>query len=445
MELKAKLKKAFPKQINKILSRILHPIIYFGKDKYHFKVKFYFPFLHRKAIKKLKNKKKIKVVFLALFDSNWKYDRLYQIMEKDETFEPIILICPIVNYGRDNMLKKMKECLNFFADKGYNYVLSYNEKTNTYVDLRKDINPDIIFYTNPYKGLIDDRYNIENFPDILTAYVPYSMQESKERDATYNMEFHNSLWRYYLPTEMHVEYSKRLAINNGKNTFCSGYPGIEGLIDGHKPKDECWKIKSHDFKRIIWAPHHTLESQAGINYSTFLTYCHFMLEMAEKYKDKVQWVFKPHPILINKLYSLWGKEKTDEYYFKWENGENTNYIDGEYTDLFLTSDAMIHDSGSFVAEYLYVNKPVMRPLKEGTKLEDLYCSFGLACLENYYIAKKKEDIENFIKMIIAGEDPLKEKRTNFINKVLIPKDGMPSDLILKDIKDSIKQGRINTK
>lgn len=445
MGIKQRAKKIFPSPITKIISYIMHPIIYSKKERYYIKVNFCSSFLHWKVLKKIRSKKKIRVVFLALFDSNWKYDRLYKLMLQDKYFEPIILICPVVNYGRENMLNRMKDCSTFFKTKGYNAIMSYDESSNTYIDIRKDLQPDLIFYTNPYKGLIDDKYYIDNFPDILTAYVPYSMQESKERNVTYNMEFHNLLWRYYLPTEMHVGYSQKLATNKGKNAMCTGYTGIEELIDKHKPKDDCWKIKSDEIKRIIWAPHHTLETQGGINYSTFLTYCHFMLEMAEKYKDKVQWVFKPHPLLINKLYSLWGKEKTDDYYHKWQEGENTNFINGEYTDLFLTSDAMIHDSGSFVAEYLYVNKPVMRPLKEETKLEDLYSTFGLACLDTYYMAKSKEDIENFIKMVIAGEDPMMEKRTKFVNDVLMPKGGMPSDLIIKDIKDSIKHCRVYPK
>lgn len=434
--------------ITRLLKRLLPSRIWKVPSKlklllHRFEILNILPRYQKKALKKLKSKKRIKCVFLALFNNNWKYDKLYQIMLKDDRFEPVILVCPIVNYGRKNMISRMNDCFTYFKSKGYHPIKSYNEDTDTYIDLIRDLNPDIIFYTNPYKGLIDDRYYIDRFPQKLTIYVPYSMQEGKDDDAKYNQNFHNRLWRYYTISDLHKQYSQRLAMNKARNVFVTGYPGIEYLIDkGYKPSTDCWKIESAKLKKIIWAPHHTLESTGNINYSTFLQYCDFMLKMVEKYKDLVQWVFKPHPLLINKLYLLWGKEKTDEYYLKWVNGGNTNYVDGDYIDLFLTSDAILHDSGSFLAEYLYTGKPAMRPMKKGIKLEDTYSSFGLSCIDHYYKAYNAQDIENFIKMVIAGGDPMKEQRTKFVKEFLMPKQGMPSENILNDINDSIEHQRV---
>jgi CDP-glycerol glycerophosphotransferase (TagB/SpsB family) len=89
-----------------------------------------------------------------------------------------------------------------------------------------------------------------------------------------------------------------------------------------------------------------------------------MIEMAKKYQDSVQFVFKPHPVLRSKLVVLWGEEKTNAYYNTWDSLPNSTIHEDEYIDLFLTSDAMIHDSGSFTVEYLYVNKPVMRTVSD---------------------------------------------------------------------------------
>lgn len=443
MDMKRLLKQFFSSKIWKALSRLKYKLTFSKRLLNRFKVLYKIPKYQKKTLEKLKGKKKVRCVFLTLFNNNWKYDKLYQIMLKDDRFEPFILVCPVVNYGRENMIKRIDDCFSYFKAKGYNPIKSYNEGNDTYIDLIRDLNPDIIFYTNPYKGLIDDRYYIDKFPQTLTVYVPYSMQENKEDDAFYNLDFHNRLWRYYTISDLHKQYSRRLARNKGRNVFVTGYPGIEYLIDkDYKPSADCWKIKSDKFKKIIWAPHHTLEAAGNVNYSTFLQYCDFMLKMVKKYKDQVQWVFKPHPLLINKLYLLWGKEKTDEYYSKWANSENTNYVDGDYIDLFLTSDAIIHDSGSFLAEYLYTGKPAMRPMKKGVKLEDTYSSFGLSCINNYYKAYDEQDIDNFIKMVITGEDPMKKQRTKFVKDVLMPKHGMPSENVLNDIKDSIEHQRV---
>ena len=135
---------------------------------------------HKEALFQLRKKKPIRCVFLALFDSVWKYDNLYLLMEKDDRFEPIILVCPVVNHGEANMIKNMRDCFSFFSKKGYNVINSYDEVSKEYVDLRHEISPDIIFYTNPYKGLIDDRYYIDQFDDLLTIYVSYNYGNSKD-------------------------------------------------------------------------------------------------------------------------------------------------------------------------------------------------------------------------------------------------------------------------
>ena len=63
------------------------------------------------------------------------------------------------------------------------------------------------------------------------------------------------------------------------------------------PKDnfiDPWKEQSINKKRIIYAPHHSLSvSNSFISISCFLEVCDFMLELADKYQDKVQIAFKP--------------------------------------------------------------------------------------------------------------------------------------------------------
>ena len=180
---------------------------------------------------KLKDKQQIRCVFFALFEEIWKVDNVYRLMDGNSRFEPIILVCPIVNYGYDNMVKRMNCCFEYFKNKGYRTLKSYNESDNSYVDVKKDINPDIIVYTNPYKGLIDDRYYITNFSDVLTIYAPYYFGEWNKYPIMYDLLFHNLLWRYYLETPLLGELSKKYSRNKGRNTVVVGYPGIEKLIE----------------------------------------------------------------------------------------------------------------------------------------------------------------------------------------------------------------------
>ena len=162
---------------------------------------------HKKALRRLKKKDKINCVFFALFDSVWKYDNVYRLMADHPRFEPIILVCPIVNYGKDNMILRMNEAYEFYKQRGYNVIKSYDEGNDTYIDVKKELKPDIIFYTNPYETLIDKRYFITNFRNVLTVYVPYSINNSSAFEANYNLILYNLLWRHYLPTNYHLDYS----------------------------------------------------------------------------------------------------------------------------------------------------------------------------------------------------------------------------------------------
>lgn len=393
------------------------------------------PCIQKKALKELKGKEVLKCVFLVAEVADWKCDRVYRRMLESPRFNPVIVICPVINYGEKNKLDEIQECKDFFDNKGYPYLVSYKEGDTGLLDVKAEVKPDLVFYTDPYEKLTEDIYYITNFLDVLGLYIPYGFNNNSEFNHSYNLLFHNLVWRFYVESDVHRAFAKGVSRCKGRNTVAVGYPAIEGLIDGHEPSFDSWKNQDRELKRIIWAPHHTIEPVGNFAYSCFLDYADFMIEMAQKYQDKVQFAFRPHPHLRKKLNMLWGQEKTDAYYSKWETMSNTSLVEGGYEDLFITSDAMIHDSGSFTVEYLFVNKPVMRTINE-IPLSQMYNGFTLKCLDNYYLAKTRQEIEQFIVNLISGTDPLKEKRTKFVEEVLMPK-GIPSQSIVDDILESI--------
>ena len=428
-KIKSLLLKMLPDSIKK---EILRPL--YRQYKYYKYLKVYKQ--NQELSKKLKNKEKIRVAFLAIHSSVWKYDTLYRLMKKHPRFDPIIIVCPAVNFGYENMINVMNECYKRFC-KGYNCIKAYDNKNNSYIDIRKDIEPDIIFYTNPYKGLIDDRYYINQYKDILTCYVPYYWGESALYDFSFNLEMQNLVWKLYSETKSHKKYSQQYAYNKGINTIVSGYPGIDNLINPQYQYKDVWKIKDRSIKRIIWAPHHTISSSEIIHYSCFLNFYQDMIDFAKKYRNKIQIAFKPHPLLKVKLYNYWGKEKTDSYYKEWETMPNSMLSEGDYIDLFLSSDGIIHDSGSFIAEYLYTRKPALHTMTNPKTYEE-FNEIGKQCLDVYYHAKNKNEIEAFIINLINGKDELFEARNKFITTNLMPPNHkLASENIFNDILVSI--------
>src|SRR5690606_301766 len=125
---------------------------------------------HQALLQQIKGKEKIKVVFLAIHKSVWKVDSVFKKMLDDPFFEPLILVCPYTPYGEERMRQDMQECYEYFQDKGYPVLYSYHEEENRWITL-KEIQPDIVFFTNPH-NLTRKEYYEDAYINYLSCYVP---------------------------------------------------------------------------------------------------------------------------------------------------------------------------------------------------------------------------------------------------------------------------------
>lgn len=393
------------------------------------------PLRHKRALERVKKKKIVKVAFFAIYSSVWKYDEVYQLMEQDPRFDPIVVVCPVVNYGKENMLEEMGKSYSFFENKGYNVIRTYNQENDIYLDVKQEINPDIIFYTNPYQGLIMDKYYITNFKDTLTCYTNYAFYVSNRHKEVYGQLFNSILWKTFYETTMHVRMAKEYDRNKGNHVVVTGYPGMDNFVYGIRSCVNVWKNPDENLKRIIWAPHHTIDLSGDLRYSNFLHYHQTMLNIAEEYKNRVQIAFKPHPLLKVKLYNHveWGKERTEKYYNLWEINGNTQLETDEYIDLFNSSDAMILDSGSFTVEYLCCGKPSLFTFSD-LNIKDRFNEFGKLALDQHYHAYNKNDIISFVDHVCNEEDIKKVEREKFYKKYLVsPNNKSASENIYEEI------------
>jgi hypothetical protein len=394
------------------------------------------PKRHRKALELVRKKETVKVAFFLNHESVWKYEVLYDLMVQHPRFEPKVFVCPVVNFGKENMLFEMDKAFEAFKNKGYNVVKTYNNETGEYIDIKSTFSPDIVFFTNPHKGLQDYRYYIEQFAKTLTCYVPYSITTTNYEFA-YNLDFHSLVWKIFSETPFHREIASHNKRSKGKNNIVTGYPGFDPLLINKTPKD-VWKNKNPALKKIIWTPHHLMNELSKL--SNFLEYSDFFLELAINYKDKLQIAFNPHPLLRVKLENdpNWGKEKTDAYYNKWINLENGQFGDGYYIDLFLTSDALIHDSGSFMAEYLITGNPVLYMIRNESVM-DYWSVFGEETLALHYQSRNQKQVIDFIENVVLKEnDSMKVDRDNFVQSTLLQKNGLTaSQTILNYLENEI--------
>lgn len=378
---------------------------------------------HKKALEEVLAKEKITAVFFLLHESVWKYSGLYKLMEKDDRFEPIIVICPDIQNGGDSLFDEMNESYKKLKAKNYNVTLSYDNAKGSWSDVKKEIKPDMVFFTNP-NNITRPEYQIENFLDTLTFYVPYGFMITERPEMQYDKFFHNVTFRIFQETSFQQEQAKLYARNKGINSVVTGYPGIDDfLLSGEVNSKKSSEAQNKNLKRVIWAPHHTVEKEESkYNYSTFLEYHQLFIDLTQKYKDQIEFIFKPHPILKSKLTKLesWGKQKTEDYYNYWKNSSLCRLCEGDYTNLFLNSDAMIHDSGSFLVEYISTNKPSLYMIRHEVILEG-FSDLGNKIIDCHYKSFQKSEVINFIENVVLNdEDYLRDKREKMIEHRLKP-------------------------
>lgn len=369
----------------------------------------------------LQKKNKFKVVFFISHESVWKYEGIYRLMEKDQRFNPVVVVIPYIAFDEENMFQGMDQVYKIYSEKGYNVIHTFNKHNQKWLDLKKEINPDIVFFHAPYNFFTKEQYLISNFLDRLNCYVPYTFQTTNQYDGQYNQYLHNVVWKAFYQTIIHQNIALKYSTNKGRNVVVTGYPGIDGFLKNNRTNQD--KKNQKAVRKIIWAPHHTIDGDGDdLNFSNFIRYNSFMIDLSKEFKNELFITFKPHPILKPKLYKHkdWGIEKTNAYFDFWEYNSFCAVNTGNYQQLFEDSDAMIHDCDSFMGEYLSLNKPVLYTMKDD-QIKKRMNEFGQMAYDMHYHAQNEEDIIDFVKNIILGnKDIMVESRTDFINNFLVP-------------------------
>lgn len=378
---------------------------------------------HHKRLKKLeeiRRKEVITVVFQVWTLAKWKCDSVYRAMAKHPRFQPIIWITDnpaAFPYEKKGIRKKLE---TFFSKPEYLCYYAENREK-----LHQKVKPDITFIQEPYDFNQDAVRCI--LDDDLLCYAAYYVSNTVSKSAHSYFLLLSSVFRFVENQTVHNELSKLLC-NKGRNLIVVGHPVFDYLREGRcycqSGTNNRWKNYRSGRKKLIWAPHWTITNESFYSNSTFLSICDDMIRIAKKFADKLLIAFKPHPTLYRTLcaHPDWGVTRTDEYYKQWATMPNTQVEEGEYRELFWTSDAMIHDCGSFIIEYPLVNKPCLY-LQRGAGYGD-FNEFAKAALNCYTIGKNAEDIEKFIlEQVIGAQDPKKDVRADFIEQYLSPVGG----------------------
>lgn len=366
--------------------------------------------IYARTVERLRRQNKIKVAFVTDHAAVWCGDELYNLFAENPRFETTVFLCR----GMDSTIQDTQHDLAQLQASGINVVAVF--------DLEEESPPqDIIIFLRPYLELLPKSFKVNILtPQTLCAYIHYAY-ETTTISTYYNISLFLLAWRFFFDTELTrklFDKNCRLGVPRG---IVSGLPKMDVFFNHTIRLNFPWKMTRPDAKKIIWAPHWTIGKFANINnYSTFQHNFRFMYEFAKTHPE-ISWVVKPHPKLLlsmveTKLFP--SIAAAEEYFHMWDALPNAQvYTGAYYQSIFATSDGMIHDSNSFIAEYQFTRKPMIFLTGESM----IFTELGEKILNVSYLVDGKNfnAIAAAIQSVfIEGNDPLKATREKIFDELL---------------------------
>ena len=378
------------------------------------------------------NKPIIRVVFMVHNVEAWDaLNDVYDIMRNHDRFEAIV-----ITTKRDflNTQKFGEEEINFkgLQQLGINPIRFNGSDTNQELEFLKVINPDIIFRQSPWEISIPQAFHFNEISFARTCYVSYGFGSVKLEAEHTNIFFMRNLWRAYCETDSQAQGWN--AVTPKGAVRVSGSPKLDRVLK--TSENAGWPMEIlPDTTRIIWAPHHSVQSD-WLNFSTFMSNYRLFLQLARECPN-LQIVLKPHPSLFEKIvfFRLITHDELRAYLEEFLALPNTAMVTGgNYVSLFWASDLMITDGIGFFAEYMVTGKPLIWSENPGHfPLNEI----GEILQEGMYRANDFEAIVNYLEQLcVQQDDPLAAKRKEITQK-LLPRPEGSAQFIVNDILEAI--------
>lgn len=356
---------------------------------------------------------------------------LVNTMLKDSYFEVSILVIPYLSRNEiklDMLFENYNKLKNEFGE-----IVSCSYCDGNFIEFNGF---DFVCKTSLYENATLPYYTIRYIAEqkMKPFFIIYGYVVSNWYEHIYQSFNFSYLWRYFVESNFSYEELSNKAKINKKQLILSGYAKMDALYDVVK--------RNRIRKCILVAFHHTIFNK-GVYFSNFLEYADFFLEIPKMYPE-IDFVFRPHPLLLANLYrdEVWGRDKTEQYFSKLTNMTNVIYQrGGDYLESFVNSDALIHDCGSFMVEYLYTDHPACYMLKDNETNESNFNSFAKECIAKHYHAFNQVDILDFIeKVVILEEDIMREERLEFRKSLMINYPNV-CDFICDNIKEEFESSQ----
>lgn len=347
---------------------------------------------------------RLRVAFLVCDASMFSAEPVFQAMVDDARFEPFIAVVPRVTRGeaflRETLAKTQTTLLARYPG---NVESLYDPETRTARSLEG--RADLVFTSIIYDDQTLEQYNVDavsTYALVAGMLYGYGGMTNSSLARVRDSPMVSAFWRFFAPNEA-VAASFRV---------CNPYLSEATVVSGYPKMDRLASIvpRPRRPKTILVCPHHTLARGPGVMLalSNFLRFADFFLRLPKMFPD-VKFVFRPHPLLFPRLSTRewWGTAQTARYRAEMEAMPNVEFQQGgDYFETFANSDALIHDCGSFLAEYFYTGRRQCYMAESEAALRSQYNDFGNRVLDHVSLASSEDEIVAFVRDVVASDGPL---------------------------------------
>lgn len=383
---------------------------------------------NRVEFRQVKETERIRLVFFLVTPEIWpSMEPVWREACADDRFTAVVVVLETTDVNLTLISQTKARAL--LEESGVPYLTSTRFSMQSY-------QPHIAFFPLPYGHLYPERFKPEAIIQngCRIAYIPYGLEVGGglfNARYQYDTEIPRLAWRIFARSDSQMaSFGRHCLVGNG-HVRVTGHPRSEKTQTKFENSD-CNNLKEQAQGRpiILWSPHFTVNSKR--KWSSFIEHHETIMRVFEKRQDLFL-LIRPHPFLRSALakHAEWGQEKTNSWFTEAEARNNVT-VDKttDYQTAFDASSALLSDAGSFLVEYLYMNKPICYLSGEG----NIGLNEEVSALDYFHPGNSAALIEEFLLMVLhRQEDPKAEAR----GKALRAYFGPPKRVASKEILNTV--------
>ncbi len=387
----------------------------------------------------------VRAVFFAELGEKWdSMESVYEIMQDDPRFDPVVVLTPIYRaVNRNGQQEREIIYRDYLTSLGIPF-FDYD----TY-RLEEDC-PDLAFISQPYEACTPREFWPEHIAKYTRlVYLSYGMIGYVFADSAQSLcqlPVFRYAWKVAGASDNFYQYYCKHALNGGGNMIVTGLPKFDPVIRLRGKKEtvpEEWKTIIENRTVILWNTWYDPVRSS-------ITYFDAIIKWFKGHDDCAL-IWRTHPMTdtVTKLYyPTQFYEKLQQNIAAVKAAPNM-LIDenASYNLAFACSDAMISDYSSMMFQYLMLDRPVLWIKHQGGT-----GPFNGQLLTNEVIidgswmeeAINQDEIFGFMERIRNGEDRNADMRRAVLNRDLPLADGHCGERVCNALWDAMHEEDLGT-